>query len=149
MRRRRRFAQIRGKNEIESGEEDGEHSGFLSENVSEPNSRILYCRCAFAQVISAPVKDEVLAGLCGSGASFESVADLCEMSARRDPRLAGLIEGEGPLKIAACYPRAVKWLFHQAGAALPDEGVEVLNMRDTPADAILESLLEGKTNPVR
>lgn len=90
------------------------------------------------------MKDEVLAGLCDSGTSFESVADLCEMSARRDPRLAGLIEGDGALKIVACHPRAVKWLCHQAGAPLPEEGVEILNMRDTPAADILESLLGEK-----
>jgi hypothetical protein len=108
----------------------------------DPAPKILYCRCAFAQVVPAGTKNEVLAGLCEAGASFESVADLCEMSARKDPRLAEAIAGEGPVRIAACYPRAVKWLFHQAGAPFPEDGrVEVVNMRDSSAEQVLGALL--------
>jgi len=61
------------------------------------------------------------------------------MSARKDPALRKLVEG-GDVKIVACYPRAVKWLFHAAGAPLPKEGVEVLNMREQTADAIISGL---------
>lgn len=112
---------------------------------NSPAAKILYCRCAFAQVVPSATKDEVLERLCEAGASFESVADLCEMSARKDPRLAEAIAGEGPVRIAACYPRAVKWLFHQAGTPLPEDGrVEVLNMRDTPAEAVVERLLAAE-----
>jgi hypothetical protein len=38
----------------------------------------------------------------------------------------------------------VKWLFHAAGAPLPKEGVEVLNMREQTADDVMRSL-EQKT----
>lgn len=110
--------------------------------MSETAARILYCRCAFAQSVPEPAKNAVLEGLCESGASFECVADLCEMSARKDPRLARLLEGEAPVRIAACYPRAVKWLFHHAGAPLPDgDRVEVLNMRDAPPAEVVSALL--------
>ena len=101
---------------------------------------ILYCRCAYAQVVPQGVKDAVLQKLCDSGASFESVSDLCEMAAHRDPRLKA-IAGCGNLRIAACYPRAVVGLFHQAGSPLAEEGVEVLNMRTETAEAIAERLL--------
>lgn len=105
------------------------------------NGKILYCRCAYAGVIRDDVKDEVLKGLCESGAPFEGVADLCEMSARNDPSLKALIS-EGPVKIAACHQRAVKWLFHSAGADFPEDGsVQVLNMRDEPAENVLDELL--------
>lgn len=116
-------------------------------------SRILYCRCAFAQVVPQETKDAVLQNLCDSGASFESVSDLCEMAARKDARLEELIDGEEPVKIVACYPRAVKWLFHNAGISLPESkdstegedesGVEVLNMREQSADEITSRLLES------
>jgi hypothetical protein len=107
-----------------------------------PDSRatILYCRCAYAQVVPQGVKDAVLQKLCDSGASFESVSDLCEMAAHRDPRLKA-IAGCGKLRIAACYPRAVLGLFHQAGSPLAEEGVEVLNMRTETAETIAERLL--------
>ncbi len=76
--------------------------------MAEP-ARILYCHCAYAQVVPPDTKREVLRRLAESGAAFDAVADLCEMSAKRDPALARLAGGEAPLKIAACYPRAVKW----------------------------------------
>ncbi|MEZ5384682.1 MAG: hypothetical protein R3F13_04125 [Prosthecobacter sp.] len=100
---------------------------------------ILYCRCAYAQVVPTGVKNEVLQKLCDSSASFETVADLCEMAAHRDPRLQA-IASCGKLRIAACYPRAVKGLFEQAGSPLPD-GVEVLNMRTQSSDEVTDALL--------
>lgn len=110
--------------------------------LNDAPDRILYCRCAFAQAVPEAVKNAVLERLCESGASFESVSDLCEMSARKDPRLGALLDGEGTLRIAACYPRAVKWLFHHAGAPLPEDGrVEILNMRESSADEIASALL--------
>jgi hypothetical protein len=109
-------------------------------------ARILYCRCAYAQAVPESVKDEVLRGLSESGCNFESVADLCEMSARQDTALRALV-ADGNLKIAACYPRAVKWLLHQGGAQWPEGAAppEVLNMREESAESILDQLLEGES----
>ncbi len=105
--------------------------------------RILYCHCTYARVVPADVKREVLTKLAESDVPFDAVPDLCEMSARRDPKLQELANG-GAVQIVACYPRAVKWLFAAAGAPLPDEGVEVLNMREQPAEAVLHSILGAK-----
>jgi hypothetical protein len=102
-------------------------------------TRILYCNCSYAQVVPKEVKEDVLRRLCESGAAFDAVADLCDMSARKDPALQKLV-ADGDVKIVACYPRAVKWLFHAAGAPLPQSGVEVLNMREQTADAIMRGL---------
>src|SRR5687767_3755759 len=102
--------------------------------------RILFCNCTYAQVVPAEVKAAVLEKLCDSAAAFDAVADLCEMAARRDPMLKQLAEG-GAVKIAACYPRAVEWLFSGAGAPLPKEGIEILNMRVDTADNISFAIL--------
>ncbi len=102
-------------------------------------TRILYCHCSYAQVVPKDVKEEVLKRLCESGGAFDAVADLCDMSARKDPALKKLVEA-GEVKIVACYPRAVKWLFHAAEAPLPKEGVEILNMREKSADEIMGGL---------
>ena len=104
--------------------------------------RILYCHCAFARVVPADVKTSVLARLSASGAEFEAVPDLCEMSARRDPRLAEL--ASGPVRLAACYPRAVRGLIEASGNPLP-ESAQVLNMRTEPADKVAAELLSGGT----
>ncbi|HEX7380109.1 MAG TPA: hypothetical protein VF278_23510 [Pirellulales bacterium] len=98
-------------------------------------AKIVYCHCAFAQVIPADVKQGVLERLVASGVDFDGVPDLCEMSARRDPALARLAQSPG-VRIAACYPRAVQGLFTAAGSPLPKVGAEIVNMRTaTAADA--------------
>lgn len=119
--------------------------------MNSPAARILYCHCAYARVVPEAVKHEVLTRLAESGEAFEAVADLCEMSARRDPALKQLIE-DRPLRIAACYPRAVKWLFNAAGAPLPDDGgvgggVDVCNMRTATAEQVVQMLLGGVPIP--
>lgn len=108
--------------------------------AEQATKRILYCRCAYAQAVPAGVKDEVLRQLGASGVAFEAVSDLCEMSAASDPRLKE-IAAEGNVRICACFPRAVKGLFHAAEADLPEEGVEVMNMRTEGADEIVKKLL--------
>lgn len=111
----------------------------LERNLVKP-ARIVYCHCAFAQVVPAEVKQEVLRRLAESGTAFDAVADLCEMSARRDPGLKALA-AEGDVKIAACFPRAVRGLFIAADAPLPAAGVEICNMRTDTADQIISALL--------
>lgn len=107
---------------------------------------VLYCHCRYAQVVPPEVKTEVLKKLCASNLPFEAVPDLCELSARRDPSLKRLAAA-GPLKIAACYPRAVKWLFAAADAALAPDATQVLNMRTLSADEVGEALLNADLHP--
>ena len=105
------------------------------------STRVLYCHCAYSRVVPNEVKQEVLARLAASDREFEAVPDLCEMSAKKDARLASLVSNEEPVQIVACYPRAVKWLFSAAGTPLPETGVEVLNMREQTAEIILHTIL--------
>lgn len=119
----------------------------MSDLGSKRNGRssspcVVFCNCSYAKVVPLETKRQVLSALCSSGVSFEGVADLCEMSARKDPVLKR-IAGAGEVKIAACFPRAVKWLFHAAGAPLADNEVEVFNMREQDADEIVPLLLNG------
>ena len=108
--------------------------------------RILFCNCTYAQVVPPEVKAAVLKKLCDSGVAFDAVADLCEMSARRDPALRQLAEG-GAVKIAACYPRAVKWLFAAAKSPLPLDATEMLNMRVESADDVAAALFNNELTP--
>lgn len=105
---------------------------------------IVYCHCAFARVVPPEVKAAVLDRLAASSAEFEAVPDLCEMSARRDPRLAVLASTES-LKIAACFPRAVRGLFEAAGSPLPATA-QILNMRTESADRVAGSLLDAEAS---
>lgn len=114
--------------------------------MSQNPPTILYCHCQYAQVVPKEVKEAVLKKLCDSGVAFEAVADLCEMAARRDPGLQRLA-GSGAVKIAACFPRAIKGLFHQTGADLSPERTEVLNMRTLTADEIVDAILSPQLTP--
>ncbi len=114
--------------------------------MSDTPPRILYCHCQYAQVVPREVKEAVLKQLCESGVAFEAVADLCEMAARRDPALQRLA-ADGAVKIAACFPRAVKGLFHQANADLSPERTEVLNMRVQTAEDVCAGLFAPEIAP--
>ncbi len=108
--------------------------------------RIVFCNCTYSKVVPAEIKREVLTRLSESGVAFDAVPDLCEMSARKDPALERIKAGaDGPVTIAACYPRAVRWLFHAAGCALPEDNVTVLNMREQPADEVASQLIPVET----
>jgi len=104
----------------------------------------VYCNCTYAKVVPEDTKRQVLAQLAAAGVEFDAVADLCDMSARKDPALKRFVDA-GDLRIAACFPRAVRWLFHAAGASLDSDKVRVLNMREDKADAIVPLMLRGQT----
>ena len=109
-----------------------------SSTTAAPN--LVYCRCTYARVVPRQVKDDVLEALSASGVDFDAVPDLCEMSARRDPRLAEIAGGKA-VTIAACYPRAVRWLFSSAGSPLDKDRVTILNMREETAEAVTSAML--------
>jgi len=109
-----------------------------------PSSRqqvILFCHCAHYDVIPKVVREQVLRALSQSGVGFEAVADLCGLAARRDPRLRDWVQSPS-VTVVACFPRAVKWLFHAAGAPLPEGRVRFLNMRTQPAEEITRELMK-------
>src|SRR5262245_41733863 len=101
--------------------------------------RIVYCHCAYAKVVPPEVKAAVLDGLVEAGVEFDAVPDLCEMAAHDSGRLRELA-ADGPLRIAACYPRAVKWLFASAQAPLSDRS-HVFNMRVEQPGPVVDGLL--------
>ena len=78
--------------ELERGAPDG---------LAPAAPRILYCNCSYAKVVPPEVKEEVLRQLCASGIAFDAVADLCDMSARKDPALKKLVDS-GAVRIAGC-----------------------------------------------
>ena len=104
--------------------------------------RIVYCHCAHYGLAPKAARDSILGLLSSLGVAFDPVADLCGLAARRDPMLKEIAEG-GPAAIVACRPRAVRWLFAAAGAPLPEEGVEVLDLRSRPPAEVTDRLIEG------
>ncbi len=105
--------------------------------------RVVFCSCTYGNVVPREVKHEVLKALCASGVAFDAVPDLCEMSARKGPAMMRIAESAN-VRIAACYPRAVRWLFHAADASLRDQGVALLDMRQQSAEQVVAGLLSAE-----
>ncbi|MHC4114860.1 MAG: 4Fe-4S dicluster domain-containing protein [Planctomycetota bacterium] len=106
---------------------------------------ILYCHCKNSEVVPKNVKKQVLSALTEAKVAFETVEDLCRMCARKEEVLKSWASAEH-IKIAACFPRAVRWLFHAGGAPLPQEGTEIFNMRTENAEKIITSLTDSGTS---
>jgi NAD-dependent dihydropyrimidine dehydrogenase PreA subunit len=97
-----------------------------------PPRRVLLCRCAHTALVPPAVWDAARRRLDASGIAVEVVPDLCALAARKDPLLRRFADG-GPCAVVACAPRAVRWLFHVAGAPLPPDGVTLLSLREPGA----------------
>jgi len=103
------------------------------------SATIIFCQCAYSDVIPRQLKQQVLRALKERDLAFELVPDLCHLAARRASVLKNWAKADS-LKIIACYPRAVRCLFDAAGAPLPKTHVEILNMRSDTAERIITSL---------
>ncbi|OHB68501.1 MAG: hypothetical protein A2Y77_08735 [Planctomycetes bacterium RBG_13_62_9] len=102
---------------------------------------ILFCNCAHYAIIPAATKERVLAALTSTdGIQVETVADLCGLAANRDPRMERWAK-QSPLTVVACFPRAVRWLFHAAGAPLTDGQTRIFNMRTQSPEEIAQELI--------
>lgn len=106
-------------------------------------AKIFYCDCAYRELPFSRAYPEVLARLGASGCDLLVVADICRMAAHRDPRLKKVAREKW--QIAACYPRAVRWLFHFAGEELGD--VEIFNLREEEDRKTLMRFPAVKENP--
>jgi len=107
---------------------------------------VIFCHCAYSQIISDSIKQQVRDGLRQSGCSYLEVADLCELAARRDSLFKQLGQSQN-LKIIACYPRTIKWLFAAAGSTMPDD-TEIFNMRTDSPENILSKLMQSDKTTV-
>ena len=112
----------------------------MAADETAKRERVIFCSCAYFDVIPQTSKTRILGSLQASAVPTESVADLCGMAARRDPRLRVWAQADS-LAIVACYPRAVRWLFNAAGAPLDDRRVRFFNMRTQSPDEIIAALL--------
>ncbi|MBD3268287.1 hypothetical protein GF373_16600 [bacterium] len=100
--------------------------------------KILVCQCANDDTMPQSVKQSVLKALNCANREWKTAEDLCGLAAQNDPLFFEYTQ-ENPAYIVACAPRAVKWLFHAAGAEL-SSNTAILNMKEMDADAILQAL---------
>jgi Pyruvate/2-oxoacid:ferredoxin oxidoreductase delta subunit len=102
---------------------------------------ILFCNCAHYDVIPRSVREQVLHSLSRSGVQVEAVADLCGLAGNRDPRLQTWAQTPS-LTIIACFPRAIRWLFHAARVPLSQERTRFFNMRTQSVEEITRELMK-------
>jgi NAD-dependent dihydropyrimidine dehydrogenase PreA subunit len=116
----------------------------INKNKTDKQPRVLYCNCSYSSIIPTETKEEIQTALRHSDMDIIAVPDLCGLAAQRDPELEHIAASES-LIIVACYPRAVRWLFHAANISLP-ETVKILNMRVQSIDEIKNILGAEKDN---
>jgi NAD-dependent dihydropyrimidine dehydrogenase PreA subunit len=107
---------------------------------------ILHCRCANASVIPEAVGAVVSKALAGRP-DVVTVDDLCACAANRDPRLAAWA-ADGQLTVAACHPRAVRWLFRWAGSSLDEARVRFVDLRRETAPEFSAAPAGGAEAPM-
>lgn len=108
--------------------------------TSRPDGQlILFCKCVHYDVILPIVREQVLRGISGIGADVQVVDDLCGLAAHQDPRLRAWAQ-RSSLAIVACFPRAIRCLFHAAGVPLPEQ-TRFFNMRTQSPEEITRELM--------
>jgi Pyruvate/2-oxoacid:ferredoxin oxidoreductase delta subunit len=103
---------------------------------------ILFCACAYSDVIPASRKVAAFQRLQAAHPEVQVVADLCGLAARRDPLLKAAAGAES-LCVAACHPRAVRALFAWANVPLDPARVHFINLREDLSDEALPPCPEG------
>jgi NAD-dependent dihydropyrimidine dehydrogenase PreA subunit len=112
----------------------------VAKTAKQPH--VVYCECAYYDIIPRASREQILAGLRQNGVAPEVASDLCGLAANRDPRLKTWADG-GSLAVVACFPRAIRWLFHAAGVPLNGQ-VRLFNMRtQSPAEIIRELMKDN------
>jgi NAD-dependent dihydropyrimidine dehydrogenase PreA subunit len=103
--------------------------------------QVLFCGCAHYEIIPRQTREEISAALSRAGLVVEAVSDLCGLAACRDPRLQEWTQSPS-LAVVACFPRAVRWLFHAAGVPSLDGRVRFFNMRTQTPEEIIQELMK-------
>ena len=102
-------------------------------------AQVLFCTCAHYDIVPEASKGRILSGLSQAGLKIEMVDDLCGLAANRDPRLRSWAQAPS-LAIVACFPRAIRWLFHAAGVPPLNGQVRVFNMRTQMPEEIISAI---------
>ncbi|MCK5851301.1 MAG: ferredoxin family protein [Kiritimatiellae bacterium] len=104
---------------------------------------IVVCKCASGGVLPAESLRKIIDELSGRGIKHVVVEDLCRMVSVKSPFLGEISERED-VAIAACHPRAVRWLLRQAGARLSIPDARILNIRTDDVGLFIDRLSEQK-----
>ncbi len=107
--------------------------------VKKKDILTIYCNCSYYDFIPEDTRNKVLQALTDSGIEFEAVPDLCLLAARRDPILQKWAKADN-IRIVACFPRAIRWLFKAGGTQLPERDVKIFNMRTNSPEDIITGL---------
>ena len=102
-------------------------------------SLVVYCHCADYQLVPEEIKSRVLDALVDSGVEFKFVSDLCKMAVQEKTVLQDWGKESCGIKIIACFPRTIKWLFEYAGVTLPKD-TEFVNLRVDDIEQVISKL---------
>ncbi len=91
--------------------------------------KIIICACAERRLLPAENLGRIKAAADAAGIPVEVKADCCYLAAKSPEELREITAVDSAVLVAACLPRAVQSLFAAAGAALPEN---ILDLRSAP-----------------
>ncbi len=108
----------------------------MTTNRTTRGPQVLLCNCVHYDLAPKASKERLARALSQTGLEVETVDDLCGLAARRDPRLQDWAQASS-LALVACFPRALRWLFHAAGAPPLHGQVRLFNLRTQSPEEII------------
>jgi NAD-dependent dihydropyrimidine dehydrogenase PreA subunit len=126
-------ASLRLPDPLPVGYDDSLYRGFIMS--SNASNCALVCSCSQRGLIPPAAVDTLCAELATQGWQTKVVPDLCEMATQTPTTLRELAQARDFL-VAACRPRAARWLLHLAGVARPVSQIQFQDLRPrSPAPA--------------
>lgn len=114
---------------------------------------ILFCHCVHHHTLPEAMRRAVREAVAARGIPIVDVPDLCGVCADGAAALKETLSQAERVAVAACHPRALRWLLHAAGCALPPD-TQFLNLRtaSTPellaqVDRLPETASDGAVAP--
>jgi len=110
---------------------------------------ILICQCKQAGLVNPDHFKLIREELDKAGIGYTVVDDLCGLAAGGHD-VFSQCEDASDLIVLACYPRAVRALFHAAGASLPDEAqIENLRTAEDIESIVKQLISRGQAGEVQ
>ena len=100
---------------------------------SNASNCALVCSCSQRGLIPPASVAAVCSELAAQGWQTKVVPDLCEMATQTPTALREMAETHDFL-VAACRPRAARWLLHRAGVPRPVSQIQFQDLRPRSAD---------------
>ena len=87
----------------------------------------IFCNCSYSGIITQDTKEKIFEKVQKFDTKLLAISDLCFASVKKEK--LQILNNYKKINIIACYPRAVKWILHNAGVDIDNKEIKYFNMR--------------------